>query len=421
MRRWILPALLVCLPGVGIAGEKNARADSQAAVTVPATIDHNRVVIRGDLRLPDGSTQSVRVWVDNGDPELTLSRRVATLLGLPVQCGEQECSSPPPSALAIGGMSVPLTAIKLAKIPLRPVDQAAVLALGMDAEMNLPSSILRSYDVLVDFVARKFSIGPPGSIHFRGSSGKALINPENGLIQVPSQIQGKKYNLALDIGSCVSFLDEDLFAKLAAAHADWPRMTGAVGSANMWGSPEETKWNVMRLDRLQFGPLFFTDPAVVSLPKPVLEFFRKRVGIATVGVVGSNLLMNYRIGLDYAHSTVYYELGRPLNIPDFDVVGLILRPEGDGQFTILGVAEFAGRPSVPTGSDGIQPGDHLVAVNDLPVRGVSMGQMWSLLGGTPGKEKKLTIERGGKQLTVVAEVQHFLGEAVANSGAEKHW
>ena len=113
---------------------------------------------------------------------------------------------------------------------------ASVLAPGMNVEINLPSSILRHYDVLIDFPGHKFSIGAPGTIHFRGPSGKVQINSENGLIQVPSQIENKKYNLALDIGSCISFLSEDLFDKLASAHPDWPHMTGAVGSANMWGS-----------------------------------------------------------------------------------------------------------------------------------------------------------------------------------------
>ena len=281
----------------------------------------------------------------------------------------------------------------------------------MDVDMNLPSSVLRHYDLLVDFVDHQFSIGPPGSIHFRGPSGKVQVNAENGLIQVPSQIEGKKYNLALDMGSSISFLSEELFDKLADAHADWPRMTTAVGSANMWGAPDETKWKVMRLDRLRFGPLFLTDAAVVALSKPTLDFFEKRVGIPTVGSLGSNLLLNYRVGIDYAHATVYYELGRAFNFPDFDVVGLVLRPEGDGQFTILGVADFDSKPSVPVGNDGVMAGDHLLAVNDLPVSNATMGQVWSLLGGTPGKEKKLTIERGGKQFSVLAKVQHFLGEA----------
>lgn len=377
------------------------------AVTIPATIDHNRVVIRADLRLPDGSTQTISAWVDSGNPELNVSRRVATLLSLPLKCGDQECSAPPPDEIVIGGMSIPLTSAKEAKVPLRPVNEAEVLAPGMKAEINIPSSILRQYDVLVDFVDRKFTIGAPGAIHFRGSPAKVLVNAQNGLVQVPSQIEGKKYNLALDVGSCISFLSEELFDKVAAAHSDWPRMTGAVGSANMWGAPEEANWNVMSVGRLQYGPLFLTSVPMVRLSKNVLDFFEKRVAMPTVGLIGSNVLLNYRVGIDYAHSTVYFDLGRTYKFPDFDVVGLILSPEGDGRFTILGVADFDGRPS----AEGVEAGDHLVAVNDLSVQGATMGQVWSLLGGAAGQEKKLMIERAGKQFEVTAKVQHFLGEA----------
>jgi hypothetical protein len=411
--RVVIAGLLLSLVAQVHAQTKGAAA--ARVVTVPATIDHNRVVIRADLRLPDGSTETVRVWVDNGNPDLNLSRRLATLLSLPVKCGDQECSSPPPAEIVIGGMSVPLTTVKEAKIPLRSVNEAAVLAPGMNAEINLPSSILRQYDVLIDFVERKFSIGAPGTIHFHGAAGKALVNAQNGLIQVPSQIEGKKYNLALDVGSCISFLSEELFDKLAAAHGDWPRMTGAVGSANMWGAPEETKWKVMSLDRVQFGPLFLTNVPMVALPKQVVEFFEKRAAMPTAGVVGSNMLLNYRVGIDYAHSTVYFDLGRTYRFPDFDVVGLILRPEGDGRFTILGVVDMDGKASV----DGIESGDHLEAVNDLPVRGATMGQVWSMLGATSGQEKKLTIERGGKEFRVTATVQHFLGEPQQNTDGKK--
>jgi len=412
--RWAIAGLtLLCLLGQVHAQDKTAAG--ARVVTVPATIDHNRVVIRGDFRLADGSTQTVRVWVDNGNPDLNLSRRLATLLSLPVKCGDQECSAPPPVEIVIGGMSVPLTTVTEAKIPLRPVNEAAVLAPGMEAEINLPSSVLRYYDVLIDFVERKFSIGAPGTIHFHGAAGKALVNAQNGLIQVPSQIEGKKYNLALDVGSSISFLSEELFDKLAAAHGDWPRLTGAVGSANMWGASEETKWKVMSVERVQLGPLFLTNVPMVALPAPVVNFFEKRVAMPTLGLVGSNMLLNYRVGLDYAHSTVFFDLGRTYRFPDFNVVGLILRPEGDGRFTILGVAEIDGKPSV----DGIESGDHLEAVDDLLVSGVTMGQVWSMLGGTPGQEKKLTIERGGKEFSVTAKVQHFLGESREDKDGKK--
>jgi hypothetical protein len=399
----------------GWGGAQDKPADRPAtpepkSVTVPAAIDHNRVVINADIALPNGSTERVHAWVDNGTPDLYISRRLASLLGLTASCNENECTSPPPREMAVGGMRIPLAGLKEAKIPLRPVYAASVLAAGMGVEITLPSSILRHYDVLVDFPEHKVSIGAPGTFVFRGQSVKVQVNAENGLIQVASQIEKKKCNLALDLGSSISFLSDDVFDKLAAAHADWPQMTGAVGSANMWGGDDEAKWKVMRLDRLQYGPLFLDSVVVVDFPKVRMEYFEKRAGVTTAGLLGSSALLNYRVGLDYARSMVYFEFGRNFNFPDFDVIGLTLRPEDDGRFTVLGIADFEGQPSLPEGPDGVQPGDHLIAVNGIPVGRSTMGQVWAALGGTPGQERRLTVERGGKQFTVAAKVQHFLGE-----------
>jgi PDZ domain len=404
-------AWIVLLCGFAVAQPKAV----PQAVTVPAVIDHNRIVIDAAVPMLNGSMQHVRAWVDNGDPDLNLSRKLSLQLGLTVSCNDQECSSPPPPAIIIGEMTIPLTAVKEAKIPLKPVNAASVLAPGMNADINLPASVLRHYDVLIDFPGHRFSIGSPGSIHFLGTASKVEINAENGLIQVPSRIDNKKYNLALDLGSSISLLSEELLDSLAKQHADWPHMTGAVGSANMWGAEPEATWKVMRLDRVQYGPLFLTDVAVVSLPKTVVDFFERRAGMPTVGSLGSNVFLSYRVGLDYAHSTVYFDIGRLFKFPDFDVVGLVLRPQDDGGYAILGVPDFEGRPAV----QGVQPGDRLIAVNDIPVTGLTMGQVWSMLGGTPGQERKLTIERGGKQFAVAANVQHFLPEVPESNQKRK--
>lgn len=383
-------------------------------------IDHNRVVIDVGIPLKDGATTSVHAWVDNGDADLWISKRIAELMGLSVSCDGQTCSGranpqlPAPEIL-ISGMKVPLPPSNRIAIP----SSSGVIAPGMNVELNIPSTVLRQYDVLIDFPEHKFTIGAPGSIHFRGEAAKVAINAENYLIQIPSKIDNKKYNLALDVGSSISFLSPDLFEKLAGAHPDWPQMIGAVGSANMWGAEGETKWKVMRADRVQYGPAFLTDVTFVEQSKETADFFAKRAGIATAGLLGASALQNFRVGLDYAHSTVYFEVGRTTKFPDFDVVGLILRPEASGGFTILGVADIDGKPSVPVGPDGIQPGDSLVAVNDISVLQSTMGQVWAMLGGMPGQERRLTIRRGGKEFVITGKVQHFLGDVPDEKNLKK--
>jgi hypothetical protein len=398
------------------------------SVTLPITLDHDRVVIDVYLPLPDGTTKRVRGWVDNGNPDLTMSRRAATLMGLNVTCDDKACTAPSPAAIMLGdpknSMPIPLASVKEVKIPLKPVSAATVMVPGMSAEINLPASVLRHYDVLINFPDREFTIAQPGTLKFKGISSKVLVNAENGLIEVSSQIENKKYNLALDIGSSISFLSQDLSDKLQAAYPDWPHMTGAIGPANMWGRAEEPAWKLLRVDRLQFGPLYLTSVPIAGLPKDAMDRFEKRAGVAThglpgSGLLGSNALLNYRIGLDYAHSTAYFDIGSTFRAPDFDIIGLTLRPEDDGRFTILGIADFDGKPSVPGTPDGIQVGDHLVAVDGVPVPDSTMGQVWSLLEGTPGQERKLILERNGNKFEVVAHVQHFLGEPPEENNSKK--
>jgi hypothetical protein len=415
---------LLALALVTVAFAQDASKPAPKSVTIPITLDHNRVVIDVYLPLPDGTAKRIRGWVDNGNPDLEMSRRAATLMGLNVTCDDKACTAPPPATITLhdtktGDMQISLANIKEVKIPLKPVSAATVMVPGMSAEINLPASILRHYDVLIDFPDREFTIAQPGTLKFKGISSKVLINADNGLIQVPSQIENKKYNLALDIGASISFLSQDFSDKLQAAHPDWPHMTGAIGPANMWGWAEEPTWKLLRLDRLQFGPLYLTSVAATGFPKDVMDWFEKRAGVATIGLLGSNALLNYRIGLDYAHATVYFDIGSTFKAPDFDVIGFTLRPEDDGRFTILGIADFDGKPSVPGLPDGVQIGDHLMAVDGIPVPDSTMGQVWSLLEGTPGQERNLTVERDGKKFDVVAHVQHFLGEVPDEKDTKK--
>jgi hypothetical protein len=415
MRCTALIVLILATVAIAQNAPKPAPRPEPKSVTVPFTLDHNRIIIEVSVPLSDGTMQSTRAWIDNGNPELRLSQRLAKAMGLTLACAAQECGTRTPLPdILIGGMTLPLAQLS----PTHPGTVSAAFP-GLRAEIDIPSRLLRNYDVLIDFPEHELTIAQPGTLKFNGVAAKVSVNPANGLIQVPSQIANKKYNLGLDLGSSISFLTADLFDKLSPAHSDWPHMIGAIGPANMWGSRDEPNWKLMRLDRVQYGPLYLTDVPFVSLDAAEQASFGRRWASPTVGLLGSEALLNYRVGIDYAHSTIYFDIGRMFNAPDFDVIGLILRPEDDGRFTILGIADFEGKPSVPAGADGVQPGDHLVVIDNIPVAGASMGQVWSRLAGEPGKEHTLTVERNGKQFTVVAKVQHFLGATNEDGGKKE--
>ena len=156
-----LALVLILIPAAFAQKPSTPNPDSQSA-TVPITLDHNRIIVDVQIPLPDGTTQQIRAWVDNGNPDLHLSPRVARLMGLNVTCNANNCYAPPPPDITIGGMRVPMAAVKRAIVSAKPAG-TAFIASGMSAEINIPSTILRNYDVLVDYPALKFTMAPPGS------------------------------------------------------------------------------------------------------------------------------------------------------------------------------------------------------------------------------------------------------------------
>src|SRR5271155_1011959 len=146
-----LPNLILWTAGRAQSPPKPGSQPEPKSVTVPFKLSHNRVIVDVALRLSDGTTQRVHAWVDNGNPDLLMSRRLA--LGS-VSCDGQLCSATPPVEMDIGGMTITLGG----RIPgagikeawMSPIDNAP-LARGLDAEINLPSTVLSRYDVLINF------------------------------------------------------------------------------------------------------------------------------------------------------------------------------------------------------------------------------------------------------------------------------
>ena len=374
------------------------------SVTVPVTLDHNRTIIDVRLTLPDGKTTRVRAWVDTGNPELWITEALAKKLGLVVSGDArptlygQEQTATAPAELLIGGMRVALTGVKEAHAIL---DRESI-APGCSAEINLPSTVLRGYDVIFDYPNRQFTLGMPGSLSFEGIPAKTVITPA-GLIQVSSRIEGRGYNVMLDTGASISLLSSDLVTLWHRTQPRWAFMKGSVGAANMWGLEDEPSWEVVRISSLQFGGTTLRDVAIAGFPEAALKRFEERANTSTIGLLGGNAFRNTRVGIDYAHSMIYLS-GSGKAGSDMNAVGLTLRPESDGRYTILSVIEVDGKPAV----SGVKAGDVLLGVDGAPVAGATMGQVWSLLGGDPGQVRKLVVERGKERMTVEATVQRFL-------------
>jgi hypothetical protein len=391
-----LLALLLCGP---------AFAQTPKSVTVPITLDHNRIVIDAYLPLPDGNTKRVRALIDTGATEMTTSQRVGEMFGS-VKCDAQTCETSLPAEIQVGGMKISLSGMQSAHAPEGvPKD---VMVPGMAPEINLPASILRNYEVVFDYANRQFTIGEPGSVKFEGAQVSARVNPA-GLVAVTGQVQGEKLNFSLNTGSPISLLAADRLTKWHTANSSWPYLKGAVGAANVSGTSDEAARELLRVPDLHVGTPELSGIVFASLAAPAIQRLSERVGADTDGQLGGEAFRSSRLGIDYAHQAVYLDAGHGAAAPDMDVVGLTLHPEADGRFTVVGVVEIDGKPA----AGDVKAGDVLVGVDGAPATGATLGQVWSLLGGAPGQKRTLTLERAGKRFTVDAPVHRLLSVKTA--------
>jgi len=201
------------------------------------------------------------------------------------------------------------------------------------------------------------------------------------LIQIPSQMR-TELQLALDTGASISSVSSDLLTVWHKAEPTWPFMTGAVGAATCGAAQRKHEEGATPAQHSigHYHVARRCGGALRTRPPQALRASRRH---AHDWFGGRQRPRQYLVGIDYAHSVVYLQRTSVTSPPDMDGIGLTLRPELDGRYTVAGVVELDGKPSVPD----VTSGDVLLAVDGAPVPGATMGQVWSLLGGSPGQTR----------------------------------
>jgi hypothetical protein len=377
------------------------------SITVPFTLDHNRMLVDAEIQAKDGSWHKARLWIDTGNPSFYVSEAFARDLGIDLPATRENTEVPPPAGVRIGGMPLDFQGVR-SLVMFEP----RWLFTAMHNDANLPSTLLKRYQVVFDYPGRRLTIAAPGSFAPRGVRAPAAVNAETGIVQIDAVIDGDSLSFALDNGASYSFVDSEVLERLHERHPNWPRMTGAIGCANMWGwwPPEEQTLSVMRLPEILWGPVRLVDVGIVGVAKlstdgPTLgAFYSQKSARPVNGFLGPNAFKAFRVEIDYAGAAVYFEKGAEPDSHDMDLVGLTLRPEPDGSYQVIGVAMKDGKSAV----EGVEPGDKLLEVEDLKTSGATMGTVIDALRGAPGDTRALLLERNGKQFRIVAKVERFL-------------
>ena len=385
---------------------------SPSHVTVPFILDHNRMLVDAEIQRADGSWRKVRLWVDTGNPTFTMSGPLARDLGIDLpardnaNAGNSNVEIPSPSSIRIGGMSLNLDGVK-SKVLFQPF----WLFTTMHNDANLPSLVLKHYQIVFDYPGRKLTIALPGSLAHLGISSPAHVNPETGIIQMDAVIDGDSLSFALDNGASYSFISEDKLLKISEKHPGWPGITGTAGCANMWGwwPPDEQTFKVVRIADIVWGQVTLNDVGIAGVPAfsaggPTLgAWYSKKSALPVDGFLGPNAFKSFRVEIDYVNATVWLKKGTGPDKHEMDLVGLSLRQLADSSYQVAGVVQKAGRPLV----NGVVSGDILFSIGNLKTRGATMGTVVDALRGKPGEIRILGIERNGKRFRTEAKVEHL--------------
>jgi hypothetical protein len=373
------------------------------SATLPFTVDHNRMIVEVELVRPDGTTREASAWVDTGNQVLIVTEAVARDLGLDVSGlaggdvkAPVETSSPTPG-LRIGGLQLDVTGIATR------VKRGSRVMPGVPAEVHLPASALRHDQVVLDFPARRFTVARPGTLHPRGTAIPCRVNPQTGLLMITATVDGEAVPVGLDNGSAGTWVSDRLTTTWERRHPEWRHVTGALGSTNFWGFDFETSGVLMSLPELAVGPISVRDVAVLGLDQGLFDWYSTKSAGPVAGFLGGNVLQHFRLEIDFANQMTYWEAGPEQDDRDLDIVGLTIRGDDDGGFTVAGVVSVNGESTVP----GVEPGDRMVRVGSLATDGATMGELIESLRGRPGSVRALELVRGSTRMTREARVVRF--------------
>ena len=362
------------------------REQAPTSGTVPIDLRDNRIFVQLTCVRPDGSLRQARFQVDSGGGSVILSESLSHDLAL------RSIGSPSEE----DGETFQLVTspeIRIGEMPLNLSDVSTVVATGSKGDFSpgsgaegfFPAPLLRKYEVVFDYPARRFTLAQPGALTPRGVPVPSPIGANSGFPRIELTVDGEKYGFLLDTGAAYTMISKTLIDKWKATHPDWPRCVGAAGAANMIGGAFDAKAEMLRLAEMRWDTFHLPRVGVVSRPPGTFEKQMSEMMTAPiVGAIGGNVLRAFRVEIDYQHGMTYLEKGNDVESDGQNTVGVVIGAHPDGSYTISGVAQCRGKNLV----EGVQSGDKIIGINDWAVTG-SLADVLHELQGTPGEVKNM--------------------------------
>lgn len=379
------------------------QAQTTTHTTVPFSVENNAPIVTLGFKRQDGTLRTARFILDSGGGAMIFDQPLATDLGL----------VPEGSAISSEGQAferVPMPAAFVGKMPVDLRSSGAFIHLGKTSFDNrdrveglLPGKALEHYQVVLDYPKRMFSIGNPGTLPHQGRKLASPYIASSGHPRIEVEIDGSLYGFLLDTGSTFTLARADLLQRWSREHLDWPRSTGAAGTANEIGE-SDNKAFLLRVPVLQIAGFRVNETAMVSRPNETYSAASNETPAPIVGAVGGNVLAQFRVEIDYPEQIVFLEAYGTKQVRDLDTVGLVLSTDAVGRLVVSG---FSSSALEATRRD-IHVGDILVGITGLDKPPDTLTEAALALSGKAGERKQLRLLRDGAPVTVTVVVTRIL-------------
>lgn len=282
-----------------------------------------------------------------------------------------------------------LRRLQIGNVTLKDV-QVAVLDLGILRLVGggefagiLGFNVLNRFRITVDYHDKKVTFDRSGGPL---PSGKALRVQFAGAVpQLHIEVDGLgRLPALLDTGAAVTIVPARKAKEWNPARSATLGM--ALGVGGLGGQTRAARTEEIRLagERMQNVIVLFAEPPSKDAPVQILSE-------AGFGLLGNNVLRNFRLTIDYPlRMVVLRRMSQPASIGDINTAGIVLEL-GREPATVLGTI-----PLSSASTAGIQRGDIVLEVNGKTTEGVATATLQQWLGGREGSRVRVKLRRNDR-------------------------
>ncbi len=386
--------------------------------SIPLEIAGSREFVQ--VTLPNARTAGpLRFHLDTGGntPGLAIQRTTLDRLGLRL---EQL-----PSTVNLGGQTVPLPA-GARWVVLEEEDAHIQHETRKDfSEGQIGAGFLSRFAVCIDPGRARLGLADPSTLPSfppqvpfiplllqSGGTDAALYPFVHLVVQDHGQpVAG--YGVLVDTGATTSMLDRNKIEYLHGQHPEWPFATGAFGDLDMLGGmwPEQVlgapdvaidspRAALARLGLDHYVSVDLGRATFVDRPTGTWDrmFGSLPLTMGSHGALANDVLLRYRLVLDYVHARLFLEPSLALPAPSASPVriGLAVR---FGKGGCPEIEQVTNTNALAT-RDTLRTGDIVLTVDGRGACSMWHDEFAAVLAGSTGTLKRLTLRRGDAVLDV---------------------